>query len=64
MLYPLSKITGVEAVAGRRMNEGLSNANDPQGKGVKAELKNRFHSGQRRRIYYMDLDNCLMSIRI
>jgi len=36
---PVSKITGVEAVAGHRMNKGSSNADDPQRMGGMAELK-------------------------
>jgi hypothetical protein len=33
MLYPLSKIPGVEAVAEHRMNKGSSNENDHQKRG-------------------------------
>jgi hypothetical protein len=39
MLYPLSKITGVEAVAEHRMNKGLSNANAPQRRGVDGRIE-------------------------
>jgi len=44
---PVSKITGVEAVAGHRMNKGSSNADDPQRMGGYGRIeKNCFHSGQ------------------